>query len=292
MAVRTLSQIIAELNKATAPQVASLRQRQGLIPGQIATEEQGLQAKQGQAYEDILGGARRRGLGFSGIPLAEQAKYSATEYTPALARLRQTGQENAMSLEDAILGITSGNLKEAQGLRQAELDRREQRRQFNLSLEEQRRARAAASRASAAASAMPSLGSLFAGMEGGGEQNNPNSATAVQRKDKGYNFTNAQGKAISAAQYAAAKGVKFRELLKTMARSGDKGARQALTFVGNDYGYDPRKVTTPQLAKIYNLLVWGTGRKAKPFNPPKSTAPKKYGPQNYLMNPVMNPYRK
>lgn len=102
---RALDQILAELGSVYDPQVNSIRQRQALIPQQIADEERGLGARQEQAFGDILGGARRRGLGFSGIPLGEQAKYTSTEYLPALARLRQSGREQAMSLEDAILGI-------------------------------------------------------------------------------------------------------------------------------------------------------------------------------------------
>lgn len=102
---RSLDQILAELGSVYDPQVNSIRQRQALIPQQIADEERGLGARQEQAFGDILGGARRRGLGFSGIPLGEQAKYTSTEYLPALARLRQSGREQAMSLEDAILGI-------------------------------------------------------------------------------------------------------------------------------------------------------------------------------------------
>ena len=110
MASRTLNQILKELSPTFKPQVESLQQRANLIPGQIKSEEQGLQAKQEQAFGDILGGARRRGLGFSGIPLGEQAKYTSTEFLPALARLRQSGRQEAMSLQDAILGV-----KERQG---------------------------------------------------------------------------------------------------------------------------------------------------------------------------------
>lgn len=150
MAVRTLEQIISELNPTYNPQVESLRQRQGLIPGQIESEEKGLQAKQETAFGDILGGARRRGLGFSGIPLGEQARYTSTEFLPALARLRQSGREQAMSLEDAINGIMERRNTLAQQLQQGDQQRdlaerqfAEQQRQFNEQLAAQRRAAAA-----------------------------------------------------------------------------------------------------------------------------------------------------
>lgn len=140
MQPRTLDQILGELAGTYDPQINQIRQRQALIPGQIADEEKGLQAKQDQAFGDILGGARRRGLGFSGIPVGEQAKYASTEYLPALARLRQSGREQAMSLEDAIFGIQERRNTLAQGIRQQEVDRAEQIRQFNEQLAEQRRA--------------------------------------------------------------------------------------------------------------------------------------------------------
>lgn len=263
MQPRTLDQIISELNPTYDPQIKSLRERQGLIPGQVAEEEKGLQAKQEQAFGDILGGARHRGLGFSGIPLSEQARYTSTEFLPALARLRQQGKEQAMSLEDAILGITERRNTLAQQLRQQEVDRAEQIRQFNEQMAFNREQAAAQERASMAAAGggfSPSFGGLdFGGGVGGAATG---SAQMQQRNGGGFNFQDANGRPISAAQYAAAKKIPFRQLLSTMAKAGDKGAVVALQFVGNDYGYDPRKVTTQNLANIYNSLVWGTGKKA------------------------------
>jgi hypothetical protein len=144
---RTLDQILAELAPAYDPQVANIQKRQQGLPGQIQAEEQGLQAKQTDAFDQILGGARRRGLGFSGIPLGEQAKYTATEFLPAMARLRQSGREQAMSLEDAILGIRERQRGQAQNIYQTEQDRAFQREMMERQMAEQRRAAAAQARA-------------------------------------------------------------------------------------------------------------------------------------------------
>lgn len=170
---RTLSQIIAELKPTYAPQEKALRERQALIPQQIAEEEKGLQAKQTQAFGDIVSGARRRGLGFSGIPLSEQAQYTSTEFLPALARLRGQGREQALSLEEAILGIGERRNTLAQQLRQGELDRAEQQRQFNKNLQlqrEQMRQQERLARSSGGGGGggdiMATLGSIFGG--GGG----------------------------------------------------------------------------------------------------------------------------
>ena len=184
---RTLQQIITELNPAYQPQINTLRQRQALIPGQTVAEEKGLQAKQESAFGDILGGARRRGLGFSGIPLEEQAKYTSTEFLPAVARLKQQSKDQAFSLEDAILGISERRNTLAQQLRQQEQDRDFQREQF----EEQKRA-AARAEALAAQATLGSLGSFGGG--GGGEggapattNNNPNNFPRNQYTQGAYN---------------------------------------------------------------------------------------------------------
>lgn len=240
MAARTLAQIISELNPTFQPQVKSLEARANLIPGQIASEESALGAKKDQAYEDIVSGARRRGLGFSGIPLGEQAKYAATDYAPALARLRQSGQERAYSLQDAILGINERRDTLGQQIYQTEQDRAAQERQ---------------ARASAAAAASPSLGNLFGGggeAAGGGASPLPK----IKRDKSGYNFTDAYGKPINAAEYvqlynSLGGGLSYRELLQNMANDGDTNARVALNYVGDDakFGSAPS-----QYAGVFNAL--------------------------------------
>lgn len=138
MQPRSLQQILSELDATYNPQIDLVRQQQAAIPGQVAEEQKGLQAKQDQAFGDILNGARRRGLGFSGIPLGEQAKYTATDYLPALARLQQSGRDQAMSLEQAILGIQERKNQFGQSIFQQEQDRAEQARQFNAKLSAER----------------------------------------------------------------------------------------------------------------------------------------------------------
>jgi hypothetical protein len=99
---QTLDQVIASLGSIYDPQIQSVRDQQAQIPKQVADQEQGLQAKQDAAFGDILNGARSRGLGFSGIPLSEQAKYTSTDYLPALANLHTAAINQQQSLTDAI----------------------------------------------------------------------------------------------------------------------------------------------------------------------------------------------
>lgn len=251
MQPRSLESILAGLDSTYNPQIDAVRARQAEIPNQVAAEEQGLQARQQTAFGDILNGARRRGTGvaFGGIPLAEQSRYTADNYLPALARLKQSGREQAMSLEDAILGIQERRRTQGQSIYEGERNFAEQQRQFNEQLAFNRQQ--AARQAAAANSFAPTLA-------GGGT---PQKQLVSQRQDKGFNFTDATGRPISAAQYAAGTGVPFRQLLQYMANAGDAGAKAALGFVGDDFGYDPRKIGGN--ANLYNNLVWGTGKSAK-----------------------------
>ena len=134
MQPRTLNQIVSELRKAEKPRVKSLRKQQDLLRKGEVSQEEGLKARQTEAFGEILGGARRRGLGFSGIPLAEQARYTSTQFLPELARLRQSTQQGVLSLEDAINQIRQNTVGVAQQIRQQELDRAEAARQFNAQM--------------------------------------------------------------------------------------------------------------------------------------------------------------
>lgn len=156
MQPRTLEQIITELNTSYNPQIETIRKQQALIPQQTEAAIQAAGAAQNQAYEDILTGARRRGLGFAGIPLGEQAKYASTVYAPAVLQARTGGQQQALSLEQSLNQLVAQRAQQAEQIRQYEMDMAERQRQFNEQL--------AASRAAAAASGG---GYSFGG--GGGE---------------------------------------------------------------------------------------------------------------------------
>ena len=243
------------------------------LPGQAEAEVAGLDAKLQGANANILAGARRRGLGFSGIPVAEQAQYAASEYAPAVARTREGARNQAMSLQEALLGLDREKRTQAEGIYNNEIQRdlqerqfQEQIRQFNeeLALKKAEAARAAAGGGGYGFGGLDSLG-------GGGGTGGAGSAKMVAKQGGGFAFTDANGRPISAAAYAAMKKVPFRQLLSTMASQGDRGARVALGFVGNDFGYDPRKVTDPRLAGIYNSLVWGVRPNAAVYNPKQAS---------------------
>lgn len=207
---RTLSQIISEIGPAYSSQQKLIRQQQAAIPGQIKAEEAGLAAKQTQAFGDILNGARQRGLGFSGLPLAEQARYTATDYLPALARLRQSGREQATSLEQALLGIGERQQNAALAQRQYEQQRYDTYQQQQRALAESRRQAAAANTFS------PSLGIGASG----------STTTATNPiKQAAYNdvFTRIQ-------QYTPAQLISDYNATKLSANYGNEKDKQKLLF--------------------------------------------------------------
>lgn len=242
---RTFDQVLAEVTARSDPQRNIVLGQISQLPTQQVAEEAGLEAKKTQAFDDITAGARRKGLGFSGIPLGEQAKYTATDYAPAVANLKTSFSNRRGTLESALADIGRQDYTSAQDIYARDRAFEEQQRQFNEQLAEQRRQAA-------------SQGNPLSGLFGGGSK--AAAPKYTQRSDKGFSFTDAAGRPISAAQYAQATGTSFRSLLDIMARAGDKGAQTALGFVGDDYGYDPRKIGGS--VDLYNALVWGTGRNA------------------------------
>lgn len=168
--------MLSELGSVYDPQINSVRQQQALIPQQTNADLQAADALRVQANDDILGGARRRGIGFSGIPLGEQARYNATVYAPQVLRVKNDAQNRAMSLEDMILGINERKNTLGQQLRQQDVDNdyRNQvfefeKQKFGEQMAEQRRQAAAA-----AAASRSNLGGLLSGARAGA-QTRPNS---------------------------------------------------------------------------------------------------------------------
>lgn len=251
MQPRSLQQIVSELQSTYQPQVQSLQQQQALIPQQVASQEQGLQAKQTDAFGSILDSARQRGLGFSGIPLGEQAKYTASTYLPALAQLRQQGQQQAISLQDAINGVNERRDTFAHQLYQQDQDRSFQAQQAALARK-------------AAASSGAGLAAL---LRQNGQQQAPTSALnapGVGFKNSklggkgGYTFSFGNNP-VSAASYAKLNGLDAADILYSMATAGDTYAANAYKdILGND------GQITPDIMNKYSALFWGEIPQAAP----------------------------
>lgn len=266
----TIEQIMAELDRTAgyAKDREILQTRLNALPGQAEAEISGLDAKKNVAFDSILQGARGRGVGFSGIPIEEQAKYSATDYMPAIARVKTAQNEQTTGILGTLNSLSRDQRTQAQGMFESQREFDERKRQFDQQMAEQRAARAASERAARIAASAAGAGDFLGGGGGGGPAPGgpapaaAKSATMTQRKGGGYNFTDAGGRAISAAQYARAKGVQFRDLLGVMAKGGDAGARTLLGFVGNDYGLNAKKAAsgpndTKRINSLYKAFTWG-----------------------------------
>lgn len=255
----TLDQILSELDNSAGfgGQINNLRAKQAEIPNQIQAEEQGLQARQTQAFDSILGGARQRGLGFSGIPLQEQAKYTSTEFLPALARLKQSGREQQMGLEDAILQTQERRRAMGQSIYDNDQQRvmqerqfAEQQRQFNEQLAMQKRAQAS----SAASQFRPSVGAP----QTKGAQTPP-PANFVRRQDGGFNFTDQSGKAMSAGKYAQVMGQDIRDVLYQMGEAGDKYSQQLYNKLATDNNFGRGNAAyDKKIYETYKPIFWGS----------------------------------
>lgn len=239
---RELSAILSELNNVYNPQRETVNQQMQSLDPMMQAEEKGLASAKEDAFAGITNQANRRGLFYSGIPVAEEQKYTGSTYLPALANLKGKYAQQRFNLQDALSKIQQEQYSQAYGIRQGELDN------------ETRLAAARASAGGGAGMASPSFGL-------GGNQAPSGQAGGYgiqQRSDKGFNFVDQYGKPISAALYAQGAGIPFRDLLQQMAAAGDSGAKRALGFVGNDYGYNPNAIGGN--TSLYNNLVWGTGR--------------------------------
>jgi hypothetical protein len=251
---RELSSIISELGNVYDPQRQLVQQQQQALEPALQAEQAGLESAKTDAFQAITEAANRRGMFYSGVPIAEQAKYTGGTFLPAVANLRSKYQQQRFNLQDTLNKIQQEQYSQAYGIRQKELDTEEQQRQFNAQLAAQRSA------GGGGGYATPSFGY-------GGGAGAAGSYRAAPKQGGGFAFTDADGNPISAATYAAATGIPFRNLLQNMANQGDQGAKAALNFVGGDYRYDPNKIGQGNNAAIYNALVWGT-------NLPQASAPK------------------
>lgn len=122
MQPRTLEQILSEYSSIYQPSIEYLRQRQAQAPQQATADIAAAEAAQTKAYEDILTGARRRGLGFAGIPLGEQAQYASQVFAPAVLAARQKATETGQGLESSILALQAEARQQAIARRNAEED--------------------------------------------------------------------------------------------------------------------------------------------------------------------------
>lgn len=230
----SFSKILAEVQSKSNPQRQSILKQISAIPGQQKAQESSLVAMKDQAYDDILSGARQRGLGFSGIPLGEQAQYNATQFAPAVANLKSGFNDRRSSLEQALAGIGQNNYMAARDIYDRERQFEEQRRQFDQQMRLQRESAARSAAASVGgASGLDYLSALVGSGGGGGSK----PKATYQNNGGDFQFRNSAGKPITAAQFAKATNQPIGAVLRTMGQEGNETAAQLynqLRNVAND----------------------------------------------------------
>lgn len=153
---QALSEILAQLDPVYNPQKAIIQQQQAALPGQQQAEQAGLDTAKTNAFGDINVQANDRGLSYSGMPIAEQAKYLGTSYLPAVAKLKTNYSDRNFSLQDTLAKLEADRVKQGQGIYTS---------QVNAEADAAAKVQAAqiAARASAAANPGLSLGGLGGG---------------------------------------------------------------------------------------------------------------------------------
>jgi hypothetical protein len=253
-----LNAIISELDAAYNPSRQTINDRINGLQGAESADIAGLEGQKVQAFDDITNGARSKGMGFSGIPIQEQAKYSASSFLPAVAKVKQSYNEGRNSLVDALNNMNIDQRKTAMSIRETQQNRDFEAQQAALARQAQERASAAANASSGAMEKLfnqqqQQTNGLPAGME---------ARSNALGKLTGFNFTVA-GKPASAAQFAAANKLPVSDVLYKMATSGDTTAANAYNWLSRIQKVDPQgfakgtyKNTAPY--KQFSSLFWGT----------------------------------
>ena len=145
---RALDQIISELDSVYRPQRDLYNQQLSQQDPQMEAEQKGLMAQKEDSFRQITDQANRRGMFYSGLPIAEEQRYTGQQFLPAMANLAGKYKASKDNLSETLNRLSMEQRDKGYGIQQNELAideqmRREaeQRRQFD---EQQRTARAAA----------------------------------------------------------------------------------------------------------------------------------------------------
>lgn len=128
-----LADIMKESDSYYQPKKDLYNQQLSQTDPQQQAEVQGLQQQQQDSFSQIRDQAQRRGLFFSGIPLAEQAKYTSTQFLPAVANLQGKYRQQRFGLENALADLGSQQYSDAMGIQQHQKDQEFQVQQAELS---------------------------------------------------------------------------------------------------------------------------------------------------------------
>lgn len=264
---RSLDQVLGELEPYYAGSRSIYQSKLDSAPAELNAGIAQADAKLADANTGILDSARRRGLGFSGIPVGEQAKYAATDYAPAIANLKASSKNSELSILEALQGLDRDKRTQGQSLVDGDLARDFQDRQFQESTRQFNETMAANERAANAARAAASQSYDLSKYLGGGSTSAQAGGAAkpsgpqVTNNKGSFAFTSAAGKPITAAQYAAQTNADIRDILFDMGQAGDKTAAKAYNSLRTRSGNDLNTMmmllakSSPQLMAGYKPIT-------------------------------------
>lgn len=117
----SLASIISQLDPVYTPQKQLVQQQADALPAQQQAEQAGLEQAKTNAFNDINQSANAKGMFYSGAPIQEQQRYIGEKYLPAMANLQNTYTNKRLSLASTIAGLTADQMKQAQGVRNGQL---------------------------------------------------------------------------------------------------------------------------------------------------------------------------
>lgn len=178
---QALSDIMAQLDPVYSPQKAAVQSQINALPGQQAADQAGLDQTKTNAFGDINVQANDRGMSYSGVPIAEQAKYVGGTYLPAVANLKNTYAGKASTLQQSLLGLTTDQTKQAQNVYSSE---------SNAEAAAQAQVQAEQIKASAARQAAQQQGLDMSALMGGGQQQQQAAQAPTPQDHLNYDIQN------------------------------------------------------------------------------------------------------
>ncbi len=216
---RSVDQIIGELNSVYQPQIDNINKQVAELPAYYQAQTAGVNQAKENAFRDITGAASSRGMLYSGMPIAEQTRYTGEKYLPALAQLKQQENQQRFGFQTQLTDIYGKRMAQAQAIQQQELDR-----EMQAQLERERIAAQERAARAAAARSYGGGGGRSGGGGGGSRMPSVDDAAAL------VNSLRSSGKYGDSGYGAIAEAMRQRGYDISRDSVFDRGLRKAFGF--------------------------------------------------------------
>lgn len=199
---------MASLQPAYQPQQDLLEKQKGGLDAEYQPQYAALDTAKTNAFHGIVDDSAKRGVAYSGVTPEAENRYVGEHYLPARANLATSQTNRRNSLDQAIAGLKSDQYKQAYGTYQQQMAQ-------DQAIAEQRRAQAAQQASQA----------RYSGGGGRSQGGSAPSFNVTRDAVGGYAVRGPNGQAATLAQYAAANGGGYQDVLGLLAQ-GSRGDRQ------------------------------------------------------------------